>query len=227
MNSDQPLQDIFDVLDSWVSTVGNGRYMPSDLQDPPLGLHIGPIFGIQQVRRELFEFCQVLTGHLKTNDCTMIEIGLGHHGSTHFLWRQLFQRVLTIELNHDRVRRFSLNMDLYHKCHVLDDGKSLFVIGPSQGIDAVTKVYNNIDQADVLFIDGDHSYAAALSDWLLYSPLVKPGGIVAFNDSLFQLHDGGVPRLLREIQQSKFGTVPDIKNIFHSKNTGISYYIKQ
>jgi predicted O-methyltransferase YrrM len=35
---------------------------------------------------------------------------------------------------------------------------------------------------DFLFIDGDHTYEGARRDFELYSPFVKPGGIVAFHD---------------------------------------------
>jgi len=35
---------------------------------------------------------------------------------------------------------------------------------------------------DFLHIDGDHSAAGSLLDWEMYSPLVRPGGIVAFHD---------------------------------------------
>lgn len=35
---------------------------------------------------------------------------------------------------------------------------------------------------DFLFIDGDHSYEGVKTDFLNYSPLVRPGGIVAFHD---------------------------------------------
>ena len=37
---------------------------------------------------------------------------------------------------------------------------------------------------DVLFIDGDHSYEGVRADFETFSPLVKPGGIVAFHDIL-------------------------------------------
>lgn len=35
---------------------------------------------------------------------------------------------------------------------------------------------------DVLFIDGDHSQAGAWSDWQMYSPLVRAGGLTLFHD---------------------------------------------
>ena len=33
-----------------------------------------------------------------------------------------------------------------------------------------------------MFIDGDHSFLGVVSDYALYSPLVKPGGVIAFHD---------------------------------------------
>ncbi len=35
---------------------------------------------------------------------------------------------------------------------------------------------------DVLFIDGDHRYEGVKADFEAYSPLVRPGGLVAFHD---------------------------------------------
>ena len=35
---------------------------------------------------------------------------------------------------------------------------------------------------DFLLIDGDHSMSGVKSDYVMYSPLVKPGGIIAFHD---------------------------------------------
>lgn len=36
---------------------------------------------------------------------------------------------------------------------------------------------------DFAFIDGDHSYEGVRADWLAWSPLVRPGGLVAFHDT--------------------------------------------
>lgn len=35
---------------------------------------------------------------------------------------------------------------------------------------------------DLLFIDGDHSYSGVVKDIELWTPLVRPGGVVAFHD---------------------------------------------
>lgn len=43
---------------------------------------------------------------------------------------------------------------------------------------------NELDgkKIDFLFIDGDHTYKGVKQDFEMYSPLVRPGGIVAFHD---------------------------------------------
>ncbi len=38
------------------------------------------------------------------------------------------------------------------------------------------------DQLDFLMIDGDHSYEGVKQDYEFYSPLVRPGGLIAFHD---------------------------------------------
>lgn len=40
----------------------------------------------------------------------------------------------------------------------------------------------NGDLIDLLFIDGDHTYEGVASDYEMYRPLVRPGGIIAFHD---------------------------------------------
>ena len=37
-------------------------------------------------------------------------------------------------------------------------------------------------ELDFLFIDGDHSYEGVKQDFEMYSPLVRPGGVIAFHD---------------------------------------------
>lgn len=53
---------------------------------------------------------------------------------------------------------------------------------------------------DFLFIDGDHSERSVRSDYALYSPLVRPGGMVAFHDIVPGPNSGGVPKLWGELK---------------------------
>jgi predicted O-methyltransferase YrrM len=35
---------------------------------------------------------------------------------------------------------------------------------------------------DFLFLDGDHTYNGVRTDFEMYAPLVRPGGVIAFHD---------------------------------------------
>lgn len=65
--------------------------------------------------------------------------------------------------------------------------------------------------AEVLFIDGDHSYAGVKSDYEMYGPLVRDRGIVAFHDIVPGPESavGGVPRFWREVKP------PDAEEFVH------------
>jgi len=47
---------------------------------------------------------------------------------------------------------------------------------------AIDDLKNNIDEIDFIHIDGGHEYEEVKSDILLYTPLVKSGGFVVFDD---------------------------------------------
>lgn len=75
----------------------------------------------------------------------------------------------------------------------------------SNGLGDIVLLYQGFSQdlyqyfepnIDLLFIDGDHRYESVLRDFRLWSPLVKPGGVIAFHDYRppGDIHDG--PRLV-------------------------------
>ena len=140
---------------------------------------------------------------------------MGYYGSTSFLWRHIFDKVITIEKSHDRTRSFGTNMYNFYGKWVLNDKKSSFIIGMSNETASVRKAYeltmNN--PIDVLFIDGDHSYEGVLTDWLLYNPLVRKGGIVAFHDVLPTKQQIGVPRFLELLFEGKIDGKPREKHM--------------
>jgi predicted O-methyltransferase YrrM len=58
------------------------------------------------------------------------------------------------------------------------------VTGDSHSDRTLLKITRRLghEKLDFLFIDGDHSYEGVKRDFEMYSPLVRPGGIVAFHD---------------------------------------------
>ena len=57
------------------------------------------------------------------------------------------------------------------------------------------------EPVDFLFIDADHSYEGVSRDFELYSPLVRPGGLIAFHDVAPRISAGtGVPQFWEEFK---------------------------
>jgi predicted O-methyltransferase YrrM len=56
---------------------------------------------------------------------------------------------------------------------------------------------------DFLFIDGDHRYEGVKADYQMYSPLVRPGGLICFHDIVPGPAEcvGGVPIFWQEIKK--------------------------
>ena len=103
---------IMSELDRWVESLGNGKYNPADFK--PLGaLALYPDYSIQQVRSEINGLVDEIIHRGLSG--TILEIGLGHYGSTHFLWRLLFERVITIEKAPERCRAFACNYSKFYK----------------------------------------------------------------------------------------------------------------
>lgn len=71
----------------------------------------------------------------------------------------------------------------------------------SHKAETLTKAKEIFDnkQIDFLFIDGDHSYNGVKKDYEMYSPLVKPGGIISFHD-IGKNEEGGCHTLWNEIK---------------------------
>ena len=71
------------------------------------------------------------------------------------------------------------------------------------------------DGIDFLFIDGDHRYDGVKMDFEMYSPLLRPGGLVRFHDICTNAKDKtcGVDRFWLEIRtKSKTGNLLIIRN---------------
>ena len=75
---------------------------------------------------------------------------------------------------------------------------------------------------DLLFIDGDHSYEGISCDFRLYSPLVRPGGLIVCHDIVPDYKTrygiktsadvGGVPQFWNEIKASRWQVEEIIEN---------------
>lgn len=69
-----------------------------------------------------------------------------------------------------------------------DQCKYSYIEGDSLKKCIIDKVNSEILEASVIFIDGDHSYDAVISDFNNYANLVKSGGYIIFDDYMDHRH---------------------------------------
>ena len=94
------------------------------------------------------------------------------------------------------------------------DQQLKFIVADSHKQETLDKVRSALqgNELDVLFIDGDHAYEGVKTDFELYSPLVREGGIIVFHDIMKDFRTrqgiqtesktGGVPQFWQEIKAS-------------------------
>jgi len=56
------------------------------------------------------------------------------------------------------------------------------------------------NELDFLFIDGDHTYEGVRADFMMYSPFVRDGGLIAFHDVAESGGSREVHRLWEELK---------------------------
>lgn len=162
-------------------------------------------FGMLQIKPEMLDFLRYARIDSPRNVC---EIGASP-GGTAFLLSQSLPSVSLF-----------VGIDVY----VQNRTQMTFLSKPSQriciinGPSAWRRTRHALRQAldgrqlDLLFIDGDHSYAGVARDFLLYRGLVRHGGLIAFHDIVPDHRSrygtdtlgwsGGVPQLWDTLKQS-------------------------
>lgn len=154
---------------------------PAELVDISLSC---PAIQSQQIRSEFLELAEMV----KAQNCKYImEIGT-FRGGTLFVFSQLAApgaTVISLDFHTTFLGKVygALQKPLLRK--FVRNGKSLFMIRQDshlrETLDAIRKILNG-HELDFLFIDGDHSYEGAREDFMMYSPLVRDGGLIAFHD---------------------------------------------
>lgn len=132
-------------------------------------------FGITQVRSEIHALVQLLR---ENAPATIVEIGT-HKGGNSFLFCHALpatRHVVGVDL---RVQNSAKLIDF-----VRPGQRYTALHGNSQTEAMKARVRRALAgrPIDFLFIDGDHGYDGVKADFELYSPLVRPGGIIAFHD---------------------------------------------
>jgi len=172
--------------------------------DELLGSHF---FRLLQKRSEILSLLETLSAMRPAIIC---EIGAAG-GGTAFVFAYAAAHdatIISVDLEFARARREAIR-------HFRRRGQSIICVeGDShqaETLDAV-RVCLGGRTLDVLYLDGDHSYEGVASDFSMYAPLVRPGGLVIFHDIVpdyrtrygvrTSSETGGVPRFWNEIKTS-------------------------
>ena len=155
-----------------------------------------------QMRSEMVEYARIVADLRPT---TVLEIGT-YRGGTLFIHSRLaapHATLISIDLAGSLFgkiwrwlqmpifNRFPQNGQTLHLLHADSHSKETF--------SKVSKLLNG-RQLDLLFVDGDHSYAGVRADFEMYAPLVRPGGVIAFHDIAVQPPPSEVARFWNEIK---------------------------
>lgn len=133
----------------------------------------------QQHAEEFWSLLNRLSGN---NTRTILEIGSAAGGTLAFFDQLVGPDGIVIGMEPDPIGGFSAVSPQYSSY------KPLSQMTLITGYSYEAKSYDKVKAAlggrllDFLFIDGDHSYEGAKSDFQAYSPLVRDGGIVGFHD---------------------------------------------
>ena len=134
-----------------------------------------------------------------------LEIGSAHGGSF-ACWAPLFDGLkISVDLSDgsgcwagDATRRHTLwSEDFDHVHSVIGDSTSYAIL------DQVTTILDG-QLLDWLFIDGNHDYEPTKSDYIKYSPFVRPGGLIGFHDINHHGHQNGCGRFWKELVGDKW-----------------------
>jgi predicted O-methyltransferase YrrM len=101
------------------------------------------------------------------------------------------------------------------------DNDWTYILGDSQKVETLNKLKTYVDGIDILFIDGDHSANGVNIDFNLYSPLVKSGGYLWFDDYLDFKYSPqvkpAVDNIVNEIDKNVWEVIGMIPNKYGSK----------
>ncbi|HEY3405313.1 MAG TPA: class I SAM-dependent methyltransferase [Ohtaekwangia sp.] len=176
-------------------------------------------FWIKQVREEFTQLCHVVHDH---KPATVLEIGTANGGSL-FAFAKLSSpeaSIFSIDLPGGE---FGGGYPAYRAAfykNFRQPGQQIELMRcDSHHSDTLNTLKEMLGgrSLDFLFIDGDHTYEGVKTDFQLYAPLVRKGGLIAFHDiakhpEAWNVH---VDRLWNEVKE-KFDSVEFI----HDKNQG-------
>jgi predicted O-methyltransferase YrrM len=112
-------------------------------------------------------------------DLNYVEIGCYAGGSSCLVSQRKNTNIFSIDLGTPISPEIPKNNFTKFNIH---ENKYEYIQGNSHLSETLEKLKKLITDIDILFIDGDHTYSGVKKDFEMYSPLVKRGGYIIFDD---------------------------------------------
>jgi len=173
----------------------------SEMVDFVQGNHL---FCAMQVPSELTALGEILAERRPER---ALEIGTAHGGTLFFLTRLASPRatIASVDLPEGKFGGgYSIKRQRLYQRFARRRQRLHLLRGDSHSAEMFERVKASFGSQplDYLFIDGDHRYEGVKSDFEMYGPLVRKGGLIAFHDIVDGPPEdvGGVPQFWREIK---------------------------
>lgn len=157
----------------------------------------------------------IANSYPKDYKLTYLEIGAYAGGSACLLMHRPYTDIISIDLGWPIDPHIVLKNVWHFNKH---ENSYSYIKGDSNSEDVKSKVKNV--KADILFIDGDHSYMGVWNDFLNYRHLVKHGGYIIFDDYNDQKHSPMVKSAVDHICNlitDDFEIIGTFSNILNAK----------
>ena len=94
-----------------------------------------------------------------------------------------------------------------------------YIQGNSHLNETLEKLKNIVTNIDVLFIDGDHTYGGVKKDFEMYSPLVRRGGYIIFDDYNDHKFSPDVKRCVDDLlpQLNEYEVIGFLPNLYDAR----------
>ncbi|MCX6006130.1 MAG: class I SAM-dependent methyltransferase [Chloroflexi bacterium] len=178
-----------------------------------------------QVKSEIIQLLEIIN---QRKPELVVEIGTYRGGVMFLLSRVASPTAELISIDYPDVR-FGGGYESWMTCLIkgFKSGRQKIhlIWGDSHRADTLTRVSDILNgrKADLMFIDGDHSYEGVKKDFKMYSPLVKQGGMLVFHDVVIHTAELGceVNKLWIELKDSEQYRTDEIINDVTQNTCGI------
>lgn len=154
----------------------------------------------------------------RTEKLSLLEIGVQNGGSLE-TWKTFFKNASVL-----------IGCDIDKLCGNLkyNDSRVKIVVGDANQSNTFDKIVNICDNFDIIIDDGSHQTNDIISSFLIYFPLVKPGGVYVIEDThTLYLNKWGGGILNEFSAYSFFKKLIDVINIqFWSDQISLDVYFR-